>query len=198
MIDWLIDWLARVSNRSSDPWWEFFSLFHLDEFGMFYQSFHLLLHRLQKKTLKEEAEREKVSIPNDRTLRRFFSKFFFHDVVSTSLSFLIAVASLTKEYERLKQERMCKVCLVQESRTIFHPCGHLVCCAPCSDEVRTCPVCRAVILQKSRAYLVWKSRQGKMPISTLTLTARKGEGGREGCAPPGLDRIFFLWYSHMW
>ncbi|OQV21122.1 26S protease regulatory subunit 6A [Hypsibius exemplaris] len=63
------------------------------------------------------------------------------------------IESLTKEYERLKKERICKVCLVRDSQMIFHPCGHLVCCSQCSAEVQTCPVCRAVIVQKSRVYL---------------------------------------------
>ncbi|OQV21123.1 hypothetical protein BV898_04887 [Hypsibius exemplaris] len=63
------------------------------------------------------------------------------------------IESITKEYERLKKERICKVCLVRDSQMIFHPCGHLVCCSQCSAEVQTCPVCRAVIAQKSRVYL---------------------------------------------
>ena len=41
----------------------------------------------------------------------------------------------------------CKVCLSEESNTVFQPCHHISCCSSCAhrlDNAR-CPVCRAPI-----------------------------------------------------
>lgn len=63
------------------------------------------------------------------------------------------VESLARAYERLKKERVCKVCLDKDSQMVFQPCGHLVCCVSCSSKLDSCPVCRAIITTRSRIYL---------------------------------------------
>ncbi|GAV04442.1 hypothetical protein RvY_14716-2 [Ramazzottius varieornatus] len=63
------------------------------------------------------------------------------------------VESIAKEYERLKTERICKVCLDADSQMVFQPCGHLVCCVSCSSKMTSCPVCRTTISSRSRIYL---------------------------------------------
>lgn len=42
----------------------------------------------------------------------------------------------------------CKVCFTYKVRTVFCPCGHSVCCIACSNQMKSCPICRNVIAHK--------------------------------------------------
>ena len=46
----------------------------------------------------------------------------------------------------------CKVCLDREVSLVFLPCGHLVSCSSCADQLTDCPVCRKRITQKIRTF----------------------------------------------
>nr|CAB3225593.1 ZF(RING)-14 zinc finger protein [Phallusia mammillata] len=56
------------------------------------------------------------------------------------------------ELERLRSDRLCKVCLDRNSNMVFIPCGHLCCCLECTRALRTCPVCRKHITRAVRTY----------------------------------------------
>lgn len=60
--------------------------------------------------------------------------------------------SIIKENQTLKDERTCKICMDEEVSVVFLPCGHIACCAGCSVNVKDCPICRADIVQKIKAY----------------------------------------------
>nr|AJC98412.1 IAP2 [Anopheles coluzzii]AJC98416.1 IAP2 [Anopheles coluzzii]AJC98426.1 IAP2 [Anopheles coluzzii] len=60
---------------------------------------------------------------------------------------------LREENKRMKQERECKICLTQEADVVFMPCAHLLSCVQCSTGVDNCPVCRAVITHRFRAFI---------------------------------------------
>ena len=45
------------------------------------------------------------------------------------------VLSLEEENERLRDEKLCKICWTGEVGVVFIPCGHLVCCINCSLAV---------------------------------------------------------------
>ncbi|KAI3944063.1 hypothetical protein MKX01_029954 [Papaver californicum] len=52
---------------------------------------------------------------------------------------------------------LCVVCLIRRRRAAFVPCGHMVCCYPCSLTVRResspkCPVCRQPTTSSVRIY----------------------------------------------
>ncbi|KAL8586655.1 hypothetical protein ACOMHN_040163 [Nucella lapillus] len=49
---------------------------------------------------------------------------------------------LEDENVKIKNERMCKICQVEEVGILFLPCGHLVSCSQCAPALRTCAVCR--------------------------------------------------------
>ncbi|XP_039632036.1 E3 ubiquitin-protein ligase LRSAM1 isoform X1 [Polypterus senegalus] len=46
----------------------------------------------------------------------------------------------------------CVVCMENESQVVFLPCGHICCCLPCSEVLRSCPLCRSDIAQHIRIY----------------------------------------------
>lgn len=60
---------------------------------------------------------------------------------------------LEEENKRLKDARECKICMADEVGVVFCPCGHLVSCVQCAPAVVNCPVCRAVIKGRVRAFL---------------------------------------------
>ncbi|XP_048956360.1 baculoviral IAP repeat-containing protein 7 isoform X2 [Canis lupus dingo] len=57
-----------------------------------------------------------------------------------------------EQLQRLREERVCKVCLDRTVCTVFVPCGHLV-CAECAPALQLCPVCRAPIRSCVRTFL---------------------------------------------
>ncbi|XP_050679091.1 baculoviral IAP repeat-containing protein 7-B isoform X2 [Leptidea sinapis] len=60
--------------------------------------------------------------------------------------------SLEEENRQLKEARLCKVCMDNEVSMVFLPCGHLVSCAVCSVALVACPLCRAAVKARVRAY----------------------------------------------
>ena len=54
--------------------------------------------------------------------------------------------NLLEETQRLREERICKVCLDEIACIVFLKCGHLVCCSSCAPAMRQCPICRNPIL----------------------------------------------------
>uniref|UniRef100_A0A8C5TCN8 RING-type E3 ubiquitin transferase n=1 Tax=Malurus cyaneus samueli TaxID=2593467 RepID=A0A8C5TCN8_9PASS len=61
--------------------------------------------------------------------------------------------STEEQLRRLREERMCKVCMDKDVSVVFVPCGHLVSCAECALNLRMCPICRAVIQGSVRAFM---------------------------------------------
>ncbi|XP_056403562.1 baculoviral IAP repeat-containing protein 7 isoform X2 [Hyla sarda] len=61
--------------------------------------------------------------------------------------------STEEQLRRLKEERMCKVCMDKDVSMVFVPCGHLVVCMDCAPNLRHCPICRATIRGSVRAFM---------------------------------------------
>jgi len=61
--------------------------------------------------------------------------------------------SLEEENRRLKEARLCKICMDSEVGVVFLPCGHLVTCANCAHSLIDCPLCRQVIKATVRTFL---------------------------------------------
>lgn len=70
---------------------------------------------------------------------------------TTLVSSSVPTTEMLKENEKLREERTCKVCMDAEVNTVFLPCGHFVCCAECSHQLQTCPICRVCISGTVRA-----------------------------------------------
>lgn len=60
---------------------------------------------------------------------------------------------LALENLRLKEQRLCKVCLDAEVGVVFLPCGHLVACPACASALTACPICRTAIAGTVRTFL---------------------------------------------
>ncbi|XP_052861636.1 death-associated inhibitor of apoptosis 1-like [Anopheles cruzii] len=52
-----------------------------------------------------------------------------------------------------KDEKLCKICLLNEYNTVFLPCGHVVACGKCAQAVTECPLCRDRYIDIRRVYL---------------------------------------------
>uniref|UniRef100_T1HSP8 RING-type domain-containing protein n=1 Tax=Rhodnius prolixus TaxID=13249 RepID=T1HSP8_RHOPR len=61
--------------------------------------------------------------------------------------------SLEEENRRLKEARLCKICMDSEVEIVLLPCGHLVTCINCSHSLADCPLCRQAIRATVRTFL---------------------------------------------
>ncbi|CAK9831205.1 Death-associated inhibitor of apoptosis 2 [Anthophora retusa] len=61
--------------------------------------------------------------------------------------------SLEEENRRLKEARLCKICMNLEVAIVFLPCGHLATCIYCAPSLRYCPMCRQEIREIVRTFL---------------------------------------------
>lgn len=62
------------------------------------------------------------------------------------------VNSLVNEYTEMVKNRMCKICLGDDSTICFLPCGHISACSGCAKACKRCPVCRTVVRALVRVY----------------------------------------------
>ncbi|KAG7156520.1 death-associated inhibitor of apoptosis 2-like 2, partial [Homarus americanus] len=53
-----------------------------------------------------------------------------------------ATQELAEELERIRDIRMCKVCMDAEMDVVFLPCQHMVTCSSCALALAQCPICR--------------------------------------------------------
>uniref|UniRef100_H3B9T4 E3 ubiquitin-protein ligase XIAP n=1 Tax=Latimeria chalumnae TaxID=7897 RepID=H3B9T4_LATCH len=61
--------------------------------------------------------------------------------------------SVEEKLKRLREEKICKICMDKNVSIVFIPCGHLVACKECAEVLNKCPICCAFVVQKVRAYL---------------------------------------------
>lgn len=54
--------------------------------------------------------------------------------------------SLLKEETQLREAKLCRLCMEEIIDTVFLPCGHFMSCLVCSRKLKTCAVCREVII----------------------------------------------------
>lgn len=59
---------------------------------------------------------------------------------------------LIEENERLKNERLCVVCLIKDKNILYLPCAHLATCLDCSYPLQTCPMCRSAVQATVRTF----------------------------------------------
>lgn len=62
-------------------------------------------------------------------------------------------SDLEEENRRLKEARLCKICLDQELGVVMLPCAHLVACITCASNLPDCPLCRQTIKATVRTFL---------------------------------------------
>ncbi|XP_046545284.1 baculoviral IAP repeat-containing protein 3-like isoform X2 [Haliotis rubra] len=62
--------------------------------------------------------------------------------------------SIKAENRRLKEQSTCRKCRIKAVSTLFLPCGHLVTCSDCAEEVDACVVCGTTILGTVKTFLI--------------------------------------------
>ncbi|XP_062570422.1 putative inhibitor of apoptosis [Saccostrea cucullata] len=61
--------------------------------------------------------------------------------------------ALVSEYQELKEQTRCKICLEEDATVVFLPCGHMCTCVSCSPAMRKCPICRTFVKGTVKAIL---------------------------------------------
>ncbi|XP_053555092.1 E3 ubiquitin-protein ligase XIAP [Bombina bombina] len=61
--------------------------------------------------------------------------------------------SVEEKLRQLQEEKICKVCMDRTISIVFIPCGHLVVCAECAEEINKCPICCTVIQRRQKIFL---------------------------------------------
>lgn len=62
-------------------------------------------------------------------------------------------AFLREENRKLKEARLCKICMDRDLAVVFLPCGHLATCIFCAPSLAYCPMCRVKIYANVRIFL---------------------------------------------
>ncbi|XP_039307614.1 baculoviral IAP repeat-containing protein 7-A isoform X2 [Solenopsis invicta] len=71
---------------------------------------------------------------------------------------------LREENRKLREARLCKVCMDHDLAVVFLPCGHLATCNHCAPALANCPLCRLGI----RAYTLTRAGIGRLLSSLLS------------------------------
>ena len=62
-------------------------------------------------------------------------------------------SEIVQELRRLKEARICKICMDAEVGVVFIPCGHLICCVICAPSLKNCPMCRQSIQKTVKTFM---------------------------------------------
>ncbi|XP_006813272.1 E3 ubiquitin-protein ligase MYLIP-like, partial [Saccoglossus kowalevskii] len=89
------------------------------------------------------TDQSKVSTNSDKSETNRTSRTSTHNDL---------ILTLRNEVTQLKESRLCQVCLDNKISTAFCPCGHMMCCVPCAQECKKCPLCRAEITYIQRVF----------------------------------------------
>ncbi|XP_037119911.1 E3 ubiquitin-protein ligase MYLIP-A-like [Syngnathus acus] len=60
---------------------------------------------------------------------------------------------LQERLHKLQEALLCMLCCEEQINAAFCPCGHLVCCRTCADQLQLCPVCRSEVEHVQHVYL---------------------------------------------
>ncbi|XP_012229102.1 putative inhibitor of apoptosis isoform X2 [Linepithema humile] len=63
------------------------------------------------------------------------------------------ITFLEEENRKLKEDRLCKICMDCALAIVFLPCGHLATCSNCAPILTNCPMCRQRIRGCIRIFL---------------------------------------------
>ncbi|XP_071948729.1 baculoviral IAP repeat-containing protein 7-A-like [Antedon mediterranea] len=64
-----------------------------------------------------------------------------------------SIVDLRSKVTQLLDQRLCKVCMEQDSNVCFLPCGHISACESCGRQLSECPICRGVIDTQKKVFL---------------------------------------------
>lgn len=73
--------------------------------------------------------------------------------IDESANIKLSQRDLEEENRRLREARLCKICVDQELGVVMLPCAHLVACITCASSLSDCPLCRQTIKATVRTFL---------------------------------------------
>lgn len=76
-----------------------------------------------------------------------------HEEIVTNTPQVSSPLSLEEENRRLREARLCKICMDYEVGVVFLPCRHLITCVNCAHSLADCPLCRQAIKATVRTFL---------------------------------------------
>ena len=76
----------------------------------------------------------------------------FHDDINL-LDIPQSSVALSKDASHSTEAALCKICYSLDMCILFRPCGHLLTCRSCADQLSNCPICRCPIFEKIRAFV---------------------------------------------
>jgi len=83
----------------------------------------------EKKEVKDDGEKKKKNNTGNKPTKKISESLFEED------------------------KDLCKICLDRETTTVIEPCHHSVLCEQCANmNLKTCPICRAVITKIIKIY----------------------------------------------
>ena len=89
----------------------------------------------QKHTQTVTKEEERVIKPKDEKNKR-----------------TVTMENLLEENNKLKNDRLCKICFQNDANIVIIPCGHIITCNNCIMSLAICPICRHEILTCVKSY----------------------------------------------
>ncbi|XP_043279999.1 death-associated inhibitor of apoptosis 2-like [Venturia canescens] len=99
------------------------------------------IEKRRRKIENGESSNESSKLESERAIRQVESPAADRTTV------------LEEENRRLKEARLCKVCMDREVSVVFLPCGHLATCVHCAPSLTHCPMCRQEIRATVRTFL---------------------------------------------
>ena len=65
---------------------------------------------------------------------------------------IVTLENLLEENNKLKNDRLCKICFQNDANIVIIPCGHIITCNNCIMSLEICPICRHEILTCVKSY----------------------------------------------
>lgn len=87
--------------------------------------------------------------------------------------------ALQERLQKLREALLCMLCCEEEIDAAFCPCGHMVCCQSCANQLELCPVCRSEVEHVQHVYLPTCTS-----LLSLTLPDNHQHRGGGGGVPP--------------
>ncbi|KAK2587173.1 hypothetical protein KPH14_002922, partial [Odynerus spinipes] len=111
----------------------------MEETGKSYEDAdQLIADVLRNQAMDDDAGENETEECESSTKRCEISDNEDKPVEKTNANSAVQSASLEEENRRLKEARLCKICMDREVAVVFLPCGHLATCEHCAPSLTYC------------------------------------------------------------
>ena len=105
----------------------------------------------EKMTIMPEAEAELEKVKQQRhfEISNIMSEL---EMVKEQRYSELSNTMADSELEKMKQQRLCVVCVDGQRDTVIKPCSHLCVCSVCAHALSVCPICRRPVKRKEKIF----------------------------------------------